>query len=109
LPNKFNNKKLQRIREARGLSRDELATAIKRSRQSIWSWETGKCVPDAIECALLAYELDVPVSWLFIIKQRLVEYDLDGNIIESGTAEKSTKKRPNEAGKVRHENNEAKN
>lgn len=43
---KTNGEKLQQLREARGLSRAQLAKEVGTSRWSVRYWEIGKCSPE---------------------------------------------------------------
>lgn len=55
---------LKRIRNARGISQEELAQRIHVVRQTVSKWETGRSVPDAVMLQALAQELNTTVSEL---------------------------------------------
>lgn len=61
----FNGQRLREAREARGLSRVDLASRIKVVENSVMRWEDGKA-PDGVNALLLADELDLKPKELLI-------------------------------------------
>lgn len=62
----FNGHALQSARQAKGLSRDELAAIVGVSRQSVWLWETGGTAPKTAVSLRLCAALDVSLDSLYI-------------------------------------------
>lgn len=64
-PQRFAGTRLRRIREDRGITREELATATGRGYESISSYELGRAVPSVEALARMALALKVDVGDLF--------------------------------------------
>ncbi len=61
--------KLRVARAERDISQDDLARAVRLSRQTISSIETGQYCPSALLAFQLARELDWPIDRLFFIEE----------------------------------------
>lgn len=61
----FNGHALQAARQAKEISRDELAAMVGVSRQSVWSWETGGTSPKTAVCLRICAALDVSLDSLY--------------------------------------------
>ena len=57
-------KTLRPLREAAGLTQQDLADRLEVSRVAVWSWEVGKATPRPAKLEQLAAMFDVPVSEL---------------------------------------------
>lgn len=66
---KFNKvefgERLRKIRKDRGLSQENLATAINKNASTVARYETGKLVPDAEDIFLMCRELEISEGQLF--------------------------------------------
>lgn len=60
----FYTEELLKYRKQKGLSQEELANIVGVSRQSIYSWEAGKSIPDMKNIVKLCEELDITVDKL---------------------------------------------
>ncbi len=69
--------KIWRLREARGLSQEELAEALGVSRQTVSNWENDRATPDAIKLGLLCKTLGVSADELLALPSS-VSGDEDG-------------------------------
>lgn len=81
-----NSKKIGRrikvVRQARGLSQEQLGEKLGVSFQAVSSWETGKCLPDSEHLPLLSRTLNLSLDRLFSEEARdwklgPVNYDAD--------------------------------
>jgi transcriptional regulator with XRE-family HTH domain len=54
--------RLATLRQARGLTGEQLATRIGVSRQALWYWETGRRTPRPEQLAKIAAELQIDPS-----------------------------------------------
>ena len=64
-PQRFAGNRLRSIREHRGITREELATAAGRGYESISSYELGRAVPSVEALSRMASALGVDVGELF--------------------------------------------
>lgn len=64
-PQRFAGNRLRSIREDRGITREQLATATGRGYESICSYELGRSVPSVGALARMAAALGVEVGELF--------------------------------------------
>lgn len=62
---KFSGKKVREAREAMGLTQRALGDIIRVTDGSIWSWESGKTFPSALNLFPLADALGRNVDWFF--------------------------------------------
>ena len=67
-PNKFTvamGRLIRQAREERGMSQEQLAEAIYRSRPAVSEMESGKMEPDASTVLMLAFALEKPIPYFF--------------------------------------------
>ena len=57
-------KNLQKLREANGLTQQEIASVAGVTRAAVDKWENGDCVPNAIAVSAVASKLGVTVEEL---------------------------------------------
>lgn len=62
--NIFRGDRLEKMRNERGLTQDELESRLKLGNTSVYRYEKGKSVPTAAVIAGLAQELDITADYL---------------------------------------------
>jgi len=60
------NENIKKLRQAKGLSQEELAIKLNVVRQTISKWEDGLSVPDSSMLITLADELDTSVVYCLV-------------------------------------------
>ena len=58
------DKELKRLRKERGITQEYLAKKLYVSVQTIYKWENGKCLPDAINLLNIAQFYEVSLDYL---------------------------------------------
>jgi DNA-binding XRE family transcriptional regulator len=64
-PKSFSPSRMERWRDKKGLTRRAISDAIHVTEQTVYSWGTGKTVPNADQVAALAMALGVSLDDLF--------------------------------------------
>ena len=73
--------KVEQLRKERGLNQDDFAKAIRVSRQTISSIETGKYIP-SLELAFVISEFfDKPIEEIFIYELGGVNYEVKNIVL----------------------------
>lgn len=61
----FSPERMEKFRERRGLTRRALSMMLSVTEQTLYSWGTGKTIPNADQTSALAMALGIPIDDLY--------------------------------------------
>jgi len=97
-------KKIQQLRKDKGLSQEELASALTISRQAISKWELGESMPDTENVVQLSKLFGVTTDYLLIDDNECKTIKtVDDQVADPGTDENNENNENNENGKYSSE------
>jgi len=63
---KFDPERIKAVREMKGLNMSRFARAIGKSRQDVFNWEKGGCIPDTSSLLKIANAFGISVGFFFV-------------------------------------------